>query len=99
MSAARPSVVLMGDTLNFGGTEGQFVEVACGLDRTRWDLDVACIRAEDGGQEEDGVCPKGRCQKNETGRADGEEAHRAGGEEDRRVCEEDRATHRARTAA
>jgi glycosyltransferase involved in cell wall biosynthesis len=46
MSAARPSVVLMGDTLNFGGTEGQFVEVACGLDRTRWDLDVACIRAE-----------------------------------------------------
>ena len=34
MSAARPSVVLMGDTLNFGGTEGQFVELACGLDRT-----------------------------------------------------------------
>ena len=46
MSAARPPVLLMGDTLNFGGTEGQFVEVACGLDRTRWDLDVACIRAE-----------------------------------------------------
>jgi glycosyltransferase involved in cell wall biosynthesis len=46
MSAARPSVVLLGDTLNFGGTEGQFVEVACGLDRTRWDLDVGCIRAE-----------------------------------------------------
>jgi glycosyltransferase involved in cell wall biosynthesis len=46
MSAVRPSVVLMGDTLNFGGTEGQLVEVACGLDRTRWDLDVACIRAE-----------------------------------------------------
>ena len=46
MSAARPSVVLMGDTLNFGGTEGQFVELACGLDRSRWDLDVACIRAE-----------------------------------------------------
>ena len=46
MSVARPSVVLMGDTLNFGGTEGQFVEVACGLDRARWELDVACIRAE-----------------------------------------------------
>ena len=46
MSAARPPVLLMGDTLNFGGTEGQFVEVACGLDRTRWELDVACIRAE-----------------------------------------------------
>lgn len=46
MSDARPSVLLMGDTLNFGGTEGQFVELACGLDRARWDLDVACIRAE-----------------------------------------------------
>jgi len=46
MSDARPSVLLMGDTLNFGGTEGQFVELACGLDRTRWDVDVACIRAE-----------------------------------------------------
>lgn len=46
MSHARPSVLLIGDTLNFGGTEGQFVELACGLDRTRWDLEVACIRAE-----------------------------------------------------
>jgi glycosyltransferase involved in cell wall biosynthesis len=46
MNAARPAVLLMGDTLNFGGTEGQFVEVACGLDRSRWDVDVACIRAE-----------------------------------------------------
>jgi glycosyltransferase involved in cell wall biosynthesis len=39
-------VLLVGDTLNFGGTEGQFVELACGLDRARWDLEVACIRAE-----------------------------------------------------
>lgn len=46
MTVARPSVLLVGDTLNFGGTEGQFVEVACGLDRLSWDVDVACIRAE-----------------------------------------------------
>jgi len=39
-------VLLLGDTLNVGGTEGQFVEVACGLDRSRWDLHVACVRAE-----------------------------------------------------
>jgi glycosyltransferase involved in cell wall biosynthesis len=36
----------MGDTLNLGGTEGQFAEVACGLDRSRWDLHVCCVRAE-----------------------------------------------------
>jgi glycosyltransferase involved in cell wall biosynthesis len=42
----RPSVLLVGDTLNFGGTEGQFVELARGLDRSRWDVDVACMRAE-----------------------------------------------------
>jgi glycosyltransferase involved in cell wall biosynthesis len=46
MSAGRPRVLLLGDTLNLGGTEGQFAEVACGLDRARWDLDVACVRAE-----------------------------------------------------
>jgi len=46
MSNRLPSVLLVGDTLNFGGTEGQFVEVARGLDRTRWDVDVACVRAE-----------------------------------------------------
>jgi glycosyltransferase involved in cell wall biosynthesis len=39
-------VLLLGDTLNVGGTEGQFAEVACGLDRSRWDLRVACVRAE-----------------------------------------------------
>jgi glycosyltransferase involved in cell wall biosynthesis len=37
---------LLGDTLNLGGTEGQFAEVACGLDRSRWDVDVSCVRAE-----------------------------------------------------
>jgi glycosyltransferase involved in cell wall biosynthesis len=39
-------VLLLGDTLNLGGTEGQFAEVARGLDRSRWELRVACIRAE-----------------------------------------------------
>jgi hypothetical protein len=33
MSGPRPPVLLLGDTLNVGGTEGQFAEVACGLDR------------------------------------------------------------------
>jgi len=46
MSHQRPRLLLLGDTLNFGGTEGQFAEVACGLDRSRWDLDVSCVRAE-----------------------------------------------------
>jgi L-malate glycosyltransferase len=42
----RPSVLLIGDTLNFGGTEGQFVEVVCRLSRSRWDVHVTCLRAE-----------------------------------------------------
>ena len=46
MSGQPPRVLLLGDTLNLGGTEGQFAAVAAGLDRTRWDLRVACIRAE-----------------------------------------------------
>jgi glycosyltransferase involved in cell wall biosynthesis len=46
MSGPRTPVLLLGDTLNVGGTEGQFAEVACGLDRSRWDLHVACVRAE-----------------------------------------------------
>jgi glycosyltransferase involved in cell wall biosynthesis len=41
----RIPVCLVGDSLNVGGTEGQFVEVACGLDRSRWDVHVACVRA------------------------------------------------------
>ena len=46
MSQPRPRVLLLGDTLNLGGTEGQFAEVACGLDRARWEVEVACVRAE-----------------------------------------------------
>lgn len=39
-------MLLIGDTLNIGGTEGQFVEIACRLDRSRWDVYVTCLRAE-----------------------------------------------------
>ena len=46
MSRGRRSILLIGDTLNLGGTEGQFVELGRGLDRSRWLLSVACIRAE-----------------------------------------------------
>jgi L-malate glycosyltransferase len=46
VNSKRPAVLLVGDTLNLGGTEGQFVEIACGLDPVRWDVRVACIRAE-----------------------------------------------------
>lgn len=46
MSEPRSPVLLLGDTLNVGGTEGQYAEVACGLDRTRWEVHVACVRAE-----------------------------------------------------
>ncbi len=45
MSGPRPRVLLLGDSLDLGGTEGQFVEIACGLDRSRWDIRVACVRA------------------------------------------------------
>ncbi len=44
--AGRPSVLLVGDTLDLGGTEGQFTELALRLDRTRWDVEVACMRPE-----------------------------------------------------
>jgi L-malate glycosyltransferase len=43
---SAPGVLLLGDSLRPGGTEGQFVEVACGLDRSRWDVEVGCLRAE-----------------------------------------------------
>ena len=46
MRAKHPTILLIGDTLNLGGTEGQFVEVACGLNKSRWDLHVSCLRAE-----------------------------------------------------
>jgi L-malate glycosyltransferase len=45
-SDRRPSILLLGNVLTPGGTEGQFVEIACRLDRSRWDLHVSCIRAE-----------------------------------------------------
>src|SRR2546425_10417907 len=43
---SRPSILLMGDTLGLGGTEGQFVELASRLDRSRWTVHVTCLRAE-----------------------------------------------------
>lgn len=46
MNAGNPAVLLIGDTLDLGGTERQFAEVACGLNRVRWDLHVSCVRAE-----------------------------------------------------
>lgn len=48
MSSARGvrTIVLVGDTLALGGTEGQFVEVATRLDPARWDVRVTCLRAE-----------------------------------------------------
>jgi glycosyltransferase involved in cell wall biosynthesis len=46
VSSGRPAVLLVGDTLNLGGTEGQFVELACRLDRSRWEVEVACVRPE-----------------------------------------------------
>src|SRR6266851_3424258 len=46
MASNRTGVLLLGDTLNVGGTEGQFVEVACRLPRSRWDVHVSCLRAE-----------------------------------------------------
>jgi L-malate glycosyltransferase len=39
-------VLLIGDTLHRGGTESQFVEIACGLSRARWSVHVACLRPE-----------------------------------------------------
>src|SRR5438093_7100350 len=45
MITQRPGILLIGDQLHVGGTEGQFVEVACGLDRSRWDVRLTCLRA------------------------------------------------------
>lgn len=42
----RPTLLLVGDTLDLGGTEGQFTELACRLDRARWNLEIACVRPE-----------------------------------------------------
>ena len=46
MSGPRTRVLLVGDTLSVGGTEGQFVEIACRLPRHRWDVRATCLRAE-----------------------------------------------------
>jgi|SRR5712691_1272780 len=46
MITTRPGILLIGDSLDVGGTEGQFVEVARGLDSSRWDLHLTCRRAE-----------------------------------------------------
>lgn len=46
MSGPRTRVLLVGDTLSVGGTENQFVEIACRLPRHRWDVRAACLRAE-----------------------------------------------------
>jgi len=46
ISAPFPRVLLMGDTLNIGGTEGQFVDMARGLNAGPWDVRVSCVRAE-----------------------------------------------------
>lgn len=42
----RSPILLLENQLSLGGTEGQFVEVACRLDRSRWDLRVGCVRAD-----------------------------------------------------
>lgn len=45
-SSRRLPVLLLGNDLTLGGTEGQFVEIACRLDRSRWEPHVSCVRAE-----------------------------------------------------
>jgi glycosyltransferase involved in cell wall biosynthesis len=46
VAAAHPAVLLIGGSLVYGGTEGQFVEVARGLNAGPWDVRVSCVRAE-----------------------------------------------------
>jgi len=56
----RPQVLLLGDSLTLGGTEGQFVEIARGLNRSRWSVHVGCFRAEGPNRarlDAAGVCP------------------------------------------
>src|SRR5262245_43367239 len=45
-TSRRPTILLVGDTLALGGTEGQFTQLACRLDRKSWDVEVACMRPE-----------------------------------------------------
>ena len=46
MTTPDPRILLVGDTLGLGGTEGQFTEIACALNRSYWQVDVSCLRAE-----------------------------------------------------
>ena len=46
MTRERPGILLVNDSLRLGGTEGQFAEVVCRLDQSRWDVHVTCLRAE-----------------------------------------------------
>jgi glycosyltransferase involved in cell wall biosynthesis len=43
VTPARTRVLLLGDTLDVGGTESQFVEIACRLPRARWDVRAGCL--------------------------------------------------------
>lgn len=42
----QPRIFVLGGSLILGGTEGQFVEVVRGLNRSRWSLHIGCVRAE-----------------------------------------------------
>src|SRR5262249_39717925 len=44
--SSGPRILLIGDSLAVGGTEGQLTEIACRLSRSAWQLDVSCLRAE-----------------------------------------------------
>jgi len=46
MTAQDPRILLVGDTLFLGGTEGQFAEIACALGQAPWNAEVCCLRAE-----------------------------------------------------
>src|SRR5213594_33183 len=46
LPSGRAPILLLCHELTLGGTEGQFVEIACRLDRSRWDPHVSCVRAE-----------------------------------------------------
>jgi glycosyltransferase involved in cell wall biosynthesis len=46
LTVGNPRILLVGDSLALGGTEGQFTAIAVGLSRSRWDVDVSCLRAE-----------------------------------------------------
>jgi glycosyltransferase involved in cell wall biosynthesis len=43
---AQPPIFVLGGSLILGGTEGQFVEVVRGLNRSRWNLHLGCVGLE-----------------------------------------------------